>query len=51
MLEAIDDILTMLPRPARIMPGKKARHVRYMERTFRSKENSQSSSLQSRIVP
>src|SRR5271156_485027 len=50
-LDAIEDMLTMLPRPARSMPGRKARQVRYIDRTLRSKENSQSSSLQSRIVP
>ncbi len=51
MLEAPLDILMMLPFLAAAIAGMKARQVRYIDFTLRSKEKSQSDSEQSRIVP
>ncbi len=52
MLEAAEAMLTIeAGRPRASMPGMAARMVRYMEVTFRSKLNAQSSGAQSRIVP
>ena len=49
--EAPDAMLTIDPRPFSSMPGSTALIVRCMDRTFRSKEKSQSLSEHSRIVP
>src|SRR5580704_10829793 len=51
MLEAPEDMLMMFPFLAASMAGRKARQVRYMDLTLRSKEKSQSCSEQSRMVP
>ena len=50
--DAAEDMLMMEPpRPADSMAGNNALVMRYIERTFRSKEKSQSFSSVSRIVP
>ena len=50
-MPAIDEMLTMVPRPARAMCGSTARHVRYMLLRFTSTTRSHDSSLASTGPP
>src|SRR5215831_12376322 len=51
MDDTADEMLTIAPRFFSTIPGKNARSVRCIDLTLRSKEKSQSDSLQSKTVP